>query len=476
MDPLNAEQSHCLQSAGAPAPAVTRLNKALAAFRPPARPTHSSLAADARKAQSVYRAGADLLQRWSPRSERDAAQSKAVDAVKAAERRIRNEFARLYVDLICRRLTGGYTRFLRAEELVYEAGRLYPGLCPTREEVATDRQLRLADKEGVEIAQGDFLSHVFNNKPSGDYLLHSMLRPLPESLELLGKFRKEGKLELGTAQVERSAPLGGVYINNLRYLNAEDENTLRPMEIATDLVLLDSGIQVGLLRGNPVPHSRYAGRRIFSSGLNLTHLYEGKIPFMFYLTRDLGLTNKIYRGLASDRYVSDGPESTLEKPWIAAVEGFAIGGGCQLLLVVDHVIAETGAYFNLPARKEGIIPGIAPLRLVRFVGERVAQEAILFDKTFPVESPEARAIINEVVPAAQMDAAIERAVSNAAGSGVVSFGANRKAIRVGQEPLDLTRQYLALYCREQADCHFSPALVANLEKHWKARKNVATSG
>jgi (3,5-dihydroxyphenyl)acetyl-CoA 1,2-dioxygenase len=181
---------------------------------------------------------------------------------------------------------------------VYEAGRLYPGLCPTREEVATDRLLRLADKEGVEIAQGDFLSHVFSNKPSGDYLLHSMLRPLPESLELLGKFREEGKLELGTVQVERSGPLGGVYINNLSYLNAEDETTLRPMEIATDLVLLDSGIQVGLLRGNPVAHSRYAGRRIFSSGLNLTHLYEGKIPFMFYLTRDLGLTNKIYRGLA----------------------------------------------------------------------------------------------------------------------------------------------------------------------------------
>src|SRR4030095_15934517 len=148
-------------------------------------------------------------------------------------------------------------------------------------------------------------------------------------------------------------------------------------------------------------------------------------------TRDLGLTNKIYRGLAPDGYFPDGPESTLEKPWIAAVEGFAIGGGCQLLLVVDHVIAETGAYFNLPARKERIIPGISPLRLARFVGERVAQEAILFDKTFPGETPEARAIINEVVPAAQMDAAIERAVNNAAGSGVVSFGANRKAIRLG---------------------------------------------
>jgi hypothetical protein len=44
----------------------------------------------------------------------------------------------------------------------------------------------------------------------------------------------------------------------------------------------------------------------------------------------------------------------------------------------------------------------------------------------------------------------------------------RRAIRVGEEPLDLFRRYMAVYCREQAYCHFSPALIANLEKHWNA--------
>ena len=39
------------------------------------------------------------------------------------------------------------------------------------------------------------------------------------------------------------------------------------------------------------------------------------------------------------------------------VEAFAIGGGCQLLLVMDHTLAEDGSFFNLPARKEGIVPG-----------------------------------------------------------------------------------------------------------------------
>ena len=138
------------------------------------------------------------------------------------------------------------------------------------------------------------------------------------------------------------------------------------------------------------------------------------------------------------------------------------------------MIAEEGAYFNLPARKEGIIPGVAPLRMSRFLGERATQHGILFDKTFPVEAPEARALVNEVVAAGQMDAAIERAVANATGAGVISAGANRKAIRVGQEPRDLFRQYMALYCREHADCHFSPALIANLERNWDAKNRRLT--
>lgn len=178
-------------------------------------------------------------------------------------------------------------------------------------------------------------------------------------------------MDLGAAQVERRGPLACVYFNNVRYLNAEDDTTLVPLETAVDLALLDPDIEMGLLRGNPVEHPKYRGRRIFSSGLNLSHLYEGKLPLMFYLTRDLGFVNKLYRGVTGDTYDPDGPEATLEKSWMAAVEGFAIGGGCQLLLVLDYVIAEEGAYCNLPARKEGIIPGAAGLAAGAFRG-RVA--------------------------------------------------------------------------------------------------------
>jgi thioesterase DpgC len=66
-----------------------------------------------------------------------------------------------------------------------------------------------------------------------------------------------------------------------------------------------------------------------------------------------------------------------------------------------------------------------------------------------------------------MDGALMAIVEKFTDSGVVSAVSNRRAFRVVQEPIDLFRQYLAVYAREQAYCHFSPALIANLERHWK---------
>ena len=83
-------------------------------------------------------------------------------------------------------------------------------------------------------------------------------------------------------------------------------------------------------------------------------------------------------------------------------------------------------------------------------------------------SAEGRMICDEIVSPQEMDAALERTVEKLTGSGVVSAAGNRRAFRAGQEPLDTFRRYMAVYAREQAQCHFSPALIANLEKHWNA--------
>ena len=154
---------------------------------------------------------------------------------------------------------------------------------------------------------------------------------------------------------------------------------------------------------------------------------------------------------------------------MAAVECFAIGGACQLLHVVDHVIATRGSRLFLPARKEGIIPGASNLRLPRFVGDRAARQAILSGREWTAGEPDAALLCDEVVEPGEMDRAIEPRVAALTDSGLVNATANRRTLRAGQEPLDLFREYMATYARDQASCHLSPALVHNLEVHWHAR-------
>jgi len=73
------------------------------------------------------------------------------------------------------------------------------------------------------------------------------------------------------------------------------------------------------------------------------------------------------------------------------------------------------------------------------------------------------------VPVAEIDWAVKDCVANAIGSGMVSAGGNRKAIRVQTEPMETYRRYMVTYAYEQAFCHLSEQLIANLERHWNAK-------
>ena len=383
----------------------------------------------------------------------------------------RSDFLRAHVDEIYAELTNGFREAVRVEDLVFRAAERFPGLVPTREEIAAERQLPQARKRGAEVDQGVFLSHLLGRHRAGRHLVRSMLRPKPRSGELLDEFRRAGEVDLGVVHVERRGRAGVVELRNLRFLNAEDDAATAALETAVDLVLLDPDVEVGVLRGGVVDHPRHAGRRVFNSGLNLTHLYYGRITFVdFMIARELGLVSKLYRGHWLDDDSDVDLEDTHEKPWVAAVEAWAIGGGCQLLLVMDRVLAERGSYFNLPARKEGIIPGASPRRLTRFLGDRLTRQAIMFERAFDPDSPEGRLLCDEVVEAAEMDAAIERSALQLTSSGAISAAANRKAIRLGEETVDEFRRYMAVYAREQAKCMYSPALIANLERNWGARQ------
>ena len=243
--------------------------------------------------------------------------------------------------------------------------------------------------------------------------------------------------------------------------------SLADVEIAVDLALLDPHSEVVVLRGAAIDNAKYAGRRVFCSGINLTRLRQGGIPPLWYLERELGVLHKIYRGLAQPLVVPEAFEETREKPWIAQLDGLAIGGGCQYLLVMDSIVAAADAYLTLPARKEGIIPGAANLRLPRFVGDRLARQLVLAEQRVDCASAQGRLLCDLVVAPQDVPSAVAALVEQLTASGVVSFAANRRAFRLAQEPLDLFRRYMALYAREQAYCHFSPALVANLRRHWR---------
>jgi thioesterase DpgC len=364
------------------------------------------------------------------------------------------------------RLTEGRRRFVRVDELCRRAAEVFPGLVPSLQELQAELALPQREKKGLEKRQGEFLTSVLADEACGTHLCHAMLLPRPESVALLPELEKKGEVSLTGATVRREGPVSVVTMGNPLYLNAEDESTLEGLESAVDLALLDPATEICLLRGATVTHAKYAGRRIFGAGINLTHLYQGKIRYLWYLIRDLGLVNKMYRGLAKE---AAHPEvDSIEKLWIAAVEGFAIGGHCQILLTMDYTLAAQDAYLTLPARKEGIVPGAANLRLARFVGDRIARQAVMAERRIDCASAEGRMICDEIVPAAQMDGAIQRTVERLTGSGVVSAAGNRRAFRIEQEPLDAFRRYMAVYAREQAHCHFSPALIRNLEKNWDA--------
>ena len=363
-------------------------------------------------------------------------------------------------------LTAGRTRFVRVDELCRRAAELRPDLVPTEAELAAEDARALRDKLGIEKKQGAFVADVLADPDAGAHLCHAMLLPRADTAAHLAEYERTGALELPGATVHRMGKASVVTGRNPRFLNAEDGNTLDGFETAIDVATLDARSEVCVLRGGVVEHTKYAGKRLFGAGINLTHLYQGKIRYLWYLIRDLGLVNKLYRGVALPDVA---PEvGGVEKPWIAAVEGFAIGGHCQILLTMDYTIAADDAYLTLPARKEGIIPGAANMRLPRFVGDRIARQAIQYERRLECDSPEGRLICDEIVPAGQMDAAIERVVTGLTSSGVVSAASNRRAFRIAQEPLEMFRQYFSVYAREQAYCHFSPALIANLEKYWNA--------
>jgi thioesterase DpgC len=389
----------------------------------------------------------ELLARLPAPVERSSEESAAAATSMNAARALRARFMDRHAEAVYDELTDGRTRYLRVAELAQGAAVAFPGLVPSAERLAAERSKPQAAKEGHEIDQGIFFHGVLRSPLAGAHLIDAMLRPTPRALALLPDFTETGMADLGSVHLERVDGVARLTMCRDDCLNAEDDRQVQDMETAVDLALLDPAVEVGLLRGGVMSHPRYRQRRVFSAGINLKALRAGGISLDgFLLRRELGYIHKIVRGLRTDGEAAWG-SPTIEKPWVAAVDTFAIGGGAQLLLVFDHVLAASDAFVSLPAAQEGIIPGAANLRLPHAAGHRFARQMILDGRRIWATEPDARLLIDEVHESTEMDAAIERVLARLRGPAVT---ANRHMLNLAVEPVDAFRHYMAEFALQQA--------------------------
>jgi thioesterase DpgC len=379
--------------------------------------------------------------------ERSPRQLADAGAAHDAARMVRTLFMDTHAEAVYQELTDGRARYRRLPELTGTAAVAFPGLVPTADQMAAERARPQAGKEGREIDQGIFLRGVLRSPLAGSHLLDAMLRPTPRALQLLPEFGRTGVADLGSVRIERGGGAARLTMCRDDCLNAEDNRQVDDMETAVDLALLDPDVRVGLLRGGEMSHPHYRGKRVFSAGINLKALHAGGISLVdFLLRRELGYIHKLVRGILAEAGPC-WPFPTVAKPWVAAVDGFAIGGGMQLLLVFDHVLAAADAYLSLPAAQEGIVPGAANFRLTRCAGPRVARQVILGGRRIQANEPAAQLLVDEVVEPADMDQAVERSLDRLQGPAVV---ANRRLLNLAEEPPGEFRRYMAEFAVSQA--------------------------
>ncbi|GAA4896826.1 (3,5-dihydroxyphenyl)acetyl-CoA 1,2-dioxygenase DpgC [Streptomyces coeruleoprunus] len=419
----------------------------------------AALARAARRAEETLAA----LPGPGRRTERE--QAAAAEALDAA-RTLRCAFLDHHVDAVYDELTAHRTRHARLDELAAAAAAAFPGLVPTEERLAAERALPQAHKEGHEIDQGIFFGRVLTSPLAGPHLMDAMLRPTPRALELLPRFAETGIADLGSVRLERTDGVARLTMCRDDCLNAEDDRQVDDMETAVDLALLDPAVEVALVRGGEMTHPRYRGRRVFSAGINLKALHNGGISLVdFLLRRELGYLHKILRGLLLD----DGPAwlpRTRGKPWVAAVDTFAIGGGAQLLLVFDQVLAASDAYISLPAAQEGIIPGVSNFRLGRFTGPRLARQIILNGRRVEAREPEALLLVDEVHDPEDLDLAVERSLDRLRGAAV---NANRRILNLAEESPEEFRRYMADFALQQALRLYSSDVIGKVGRFSQGR-------
>jgi len=193
-------------------------------------------------------------------------------------------------------------------------------------------------------------------------------------------------MELKNILFEKKNGVATITINRPKALNAMNEETILEILSALDDAEKDETIKVVVITG--------AGDRAFSAGADISGM-KGKTPLEMEKSSQLG------------QQVMDTVED-LEKPVIAAINGYALGGGLELAMACDLRIASENARLGQPEINIGLIPGWGGTqRLPRFVGKSLAKEMIFTGRMIDAKTAEQHGLVNKVVPGDQLKSAVE---------------------------------------------------------------------
>ena len=132
-------------------------------------------------------------------------------------------------------------------------------------------------------------------------------------------------------------------------------------------------------------------------------------------------------------------------PVIAAVEGFALAGGCELAILSDFIVAGDTAVFGVPETTLGIFPGIGGTQLLpRIVGAPLAKELIFTGRRMKADEARAVGLVNHLVPAGQARAKAREIAETIARNGPIAVRQAKKAIAYGSETDLETAMILAI--------------------------------
>ncbi|MBF0201982.1 MAG: enoyl-CoA hydratase/isomerase family protein [Desulfamplus sp.] len=212
--------------------------------------------------------------------------------------------------------------------------------------------------------------------------------------------------------------------NRPKALNALNQALFQEFATVLDKVEVDKNIRVLVLTG--------AGEKAFVAGADISELAKMN-PLLGKRFAETG--QKLFSRLES-----------LPMPVIAAVNGFALGGGTEVALACDFIYASEKAVFGLPEITLGLIPGFGGTqRLLRLVGTNIARELIFTGKTFSAADALSYGIVNKVCPPESLMEEVMKTARAIAKKGAVSVRAAKESIFCGKD-VDLETG-----CRFEAD-------------------------